>query len=97
MNPEEWTMNRIVDKGVRIVILQRGWVMVGHLYKDSSEYILQNGFIIRRWGTTEGLGELAIKGKLSDTQLDAVPKVIFHELTVIAMIECVKEKWPTIK
>ncbi len=78
---------------IRIVILQRGWVMVGRFSQNGSECTLENASVVRIWGTTKGLGELAINGPLSGTKLDPCPTVKFHELTVIATINCVEEKW----
>ena len=77
----------------KIVILQRGWVVVGKFYQSGSNCWIENGYVIRKWGTTKGLGELAIKGKLSDTILDPVPKTEFHQLTIVAAILCDQEKW----
>lgn len=82
---------------IRIVILQRAWCVVGKFYQVGHACEIRNGFVIRRWGTSEGLGELALKGKLSDTILDKLPPSIkFHELTIIASLVCVKEKWENI-
>ena len=82
-----------IDGGIKIVILQRGWVFIGRFKKIGSQCKLHNAYCIRRWGTSEGLGELAFKGKLNDTILEKTPPVKFHELTVIATIDCVEEKW----
>lgn len=75
-----------------IVILQRGWVFVGDFSQDQAECKLTNAFCIRRWGTTEGLGELALKGPLAETKLEPTPEITFHELTIIAKIKC-SERW----
>lgn len=83
----------IPDGGTRIVILQRGWVAVGKFSQDGDECRLTKAATVRRWGTTKGLGELASNGPLSETILDPSPDLIFHELTVIAMIECDEAKW----
>ncbi len=87
----------LVDCGIRIVILQRGWVMVGHLYQKGSECYLEGCNVIRRWGSTDGLGELATKGPLTETKLEPTPRTSFHELTIIATIECERSRWPDIK
>ena len=79
-------------RDVRIVILQRGWVYIGVFSKKGSQCFLDNGFNIRVWGTTKGLGEL-VDGPLKDTKLDAVPQVEFHELTVVATIKVNASKW----
>ena len=54
---------------VRIVILQRGWVMVGRWHRDGDDITLTDASVIRRWGTSKGLGEL-VNGPLSGTTLD---------------------------
>jgi hypothetical protein len=78
---------------IRIVILQRGWVVVGKYSKKDSEITLTGGSVIRTWGTTKGLGELAFDGPLSGTKLDPIPETNWHELTEIASIKCKAEKW----
>ena len=78
---------------IYIAILQRGWVYVGKLSKEGSQCTLTDASNIRRWGTENGLGELAAKGPLSETQLDKVGTVTFHELTTVALIECDQEVW----
>jgi hypothetical protein len=78
---------------VKIVILQRGWVMVGIFSQINSQCRLDNAAVIRKWGTTKGLGEIANSGPTKDTVLDKTPPVEFHELTVIATIQCRAEKW----
>lgn len=78
---------------IRIVILQRGWVIVGNYYQEGSYCRIENGHVIRRWGTTKGLGELATEGKKENTILDPIPTTKFHELTVVASMICDKSKW----
>jgi hypothetical protein len=43
--------------------------------------------VIRRWGTTKGLGEL-VNGPLEDTVLDPAGIVRAHKLAVVMQIEC---------
>lgn len=81
------------DWGWHIVILQRGWVMVGKLQKKGEYFKLLNGSVIRRWGTSSGLGQLAKEGKQSETVLEPTPETSFHELTMIGAIKCVAAKW----
>lgn len=78
---------------VRIVILQRGWVMVGRYSRAGTQCHLRDAAVVRVWGTTRGLGEIASGGPTSTTKLDPVPPVEFHELTVVAAIRCNPEKW----
>lgn len=78
---------------VRIVILQRGWVVVGKFSQNGSECRLDQAAVIRRWGTNKGLGQLAAEGPQPNTILDKCPPVRFNELTVIATIDCEESKW----
>ncbi len=81
------------DGQIKIVILQRGWVVVGRFFKNGHNCWIENGYVIRQWGTTKGLGELAMNGKQDATKLDPIPKTEFHELTIVASIICDESKW----
>ena len=72
---------------VRILVLQRGWIVVGGYSEIGDECILRDASVIRRWGTTRGLGEL-VNGPLKDTVLDPVGIVRAHRLAVVMQIEC---------
>ena len=78
---------------VRIVILQRGWVMVGRYSESGDECKLTDCSNVRIWGTSRGLGEIAEGGPTGSTKLDKQPVTRFHKLTVIATIDCVESKW----
>ena len=81
------------DGEIKIVVLQRGWVMIGRMERDGSECKLHNASVIRKWGTTKGLGELS-NGKLPDTILDKCGGVVeFDYLTVVATISVKEEVW----
>lgn len=77
----------------KICVLENGWVLVGNLEKENNEFFLTNAFVIRRWGTKEGLGELAEKGPLPETKLEKTPLVRFYERKLIFTISCNEEKW----
>jgi len=79
---------------VKIVVLQRGWVMVGRFERDGSECTLNNASVIRNWGTTKGLGEIAASGPTTSTKLDPTNgEVNFDYLTVVATISCNETAW----
>lgn len=83
--------------GTQIVILQRGWVFVGRLYKRGYACRLEGAAVIRRWGTTKGLGEIAEGGPNTNTILEPCARsVTFHYLTVVTCIECNGAKWSNI-
>ena len=77
----------------RIVVLHRGWVVVGDFKKDGNEVIVENANVVRRWGTTKGLGELAENGPQKNTVLDPCNTVRANELAVVMTMDCNPEKW----
>ena len=82
------------DGDLKIVVLQRGWVMVGTLERDGSECKLHNASVIRQWGTTKGLGEIAANGPTTSTKLDKCGGLVeFDWITVVAAISCDELKW----
>jgi len=88
----------IIDKesigDIKIVILQRGWVMIGRFEKEGTECKLHNASVIRVWGTTKGLGQLANEGKQKETILDKCYGLVqFDWLTVVAIIDCKEDIW----
>jgi hypothetical protein len=78
----------------KIVVLERGWVVVGKLEKQEDDwFLLEDGFVIRRWGTNKGLGQLAEMGPLENTKLDPIPLTKFHKNKIIFIIDCSDKKW----
>lgn len=81
---------------IRIVVLQRGWVLIGR-YKPvegTTTVQLHDSCVIRRWGTTKGLGELAKNGVTSNTILDKNYGVVeFDVLTQVLSIVVDESKW----
>ena len=78
---------------MRIVICDRGWVFVGRYKEADGIAEITNSSVVRRWGTTAGLGELAHKGPLSNTKLDKCPTVRVAVSNIVACIDCQEEKW----
>lgn len=76
----------------QIVIAQRGWVFVGDVTRTEADVVIENVAVIRRWGTTDGLGQLARSGPTQATRLDPCPTVRIHPLAVVATMDC--ELWP---
>lgn len=77
----------------RILILQRGRVVVGRVFKDGNYYRVEDCSCVRQWGTTKGLGEIATDGPTSSTKLDKQPTTRVHELAVVEHIDCEASKW----
>ena len=82
-----------IESPIKIVVLQRGWVVIGRFERKGNDCKLYNAYIIRSWGTENGLGELA-KGKTSKTVLDKCYGIVsFDYLTTILLIDCEEEAW----
>lgn len=77
----------------KIVVLHRGWIVVGDAKKEGNEIVVENASVVRRWGTTKGLGELAAEGPRPNTVLDPCNTVRAHELAVVMTMDCNAEKW----
>ena len=80
-------------QNIKIVVADRGWIFVGRVWKGENSIKIENANIIRRWGTTEGLGELAIKGPLEETKLDKCLDVEIPNESVKAIFNCNQSKW----
>jgi hypothetical protein len=74
--------------------LQRGHVLIGRFERDGSECKLHNASVIRSWGTSRGLGELAQNGPLTNTKLDKCNGLVeFDYLTVVFTLSVEETKW----
>ena len=80
-------------KNRKIVILPSGWVFVGVWQEVGTRVVLTEASCIRKWGTTSGIGELAIKGPLENTILDPAGSVSFQLGSEIASLDCQTENW----
>ncbi len=82
-----------IEQGARyIVTMQRGWIIVGNVTKQGDYLSIENPSVIERWGTTEGLGQLAITGPTSDTRLRKTANMLTHELTVVHLMRVQNDK-----
>lgn len=90
----EYTPTEQTKGNIKIVVLQRGWVMVGRFERSGSDCKLHSASVIRVWGTSKGLGELAKNGPNSNTKLDPCYGLVeFDYLTVVASISCAEKVW----
>lgn len=92
--------NRLAQDGQKVIaILQRGWIFVGDYSQTGDIARLENASCIRRWGTKNGIGELALNGPLSEnapngpTILDPCPPVMFHVREAVAVMETNPTAW----
>jgi len=78
---------------IAILVLQRGWVAVGKIDQKGSQVTLTDASIVRKWGTTKGLGQIANGGPTKSTVLDPVGTISVHELAIVMRMNCNQEKW----
>lgn len=85
---------RHADEGrLVIAVLQRGWVVVGRYSQSRDIAKLTAAAVVRRWGTTKGLGELAASGPLANTRLDNCPPITFHVREAVIVMEADENAW----
>ncbi len=78
-----------------IFVMERGFCIVGRVIDETTfEITLDDAAVIRTWGTTKGIGQLAISGPLSGTALDQEPNgTIINKLCCYRRLPCVAAKW----
>ena len=84
---------KTVLSGYAIVVADRGFVYVGSVEFGADWCIITNARNIRYWGTTGGLGELALNGPTPTTKLDPITTVRVPMRAVISVIDTEEEKW----
>ena len=72
----------------KIVVCQRGFIYSGAVMFDGEYIVIRDAVNIRRWGTKNGLGQLALSGPTAETTADDCGTVRVHQLAVVAMIDC---------
>jgi len=77
-----------------IAILDRGWVFIARVSESPSAIELTNAACIRYWGTTKGIGQLALEGPQRVTKIDEAGTVTVPRTAIIALIDAVEAKWP---
>lgn len=80
-----------------IFVMERGFVLVGRPDPEQRDGLfvkLQDCAVIRRWGTTKGLGQLAKEGPQTNTILEPEPSGTEIKATAIyRRIPCNDTKW----
>lgn len=80
----------------QITVLDRGFVYVGHVTIDDGFATITGAQCVRRWGTSNGLGELAAKGPQPQTKLDAAGTVVAPLTALVHLIACDPTAWPAL-
>ena len=81
------------DLGLQIVVLDKGFVYVGEVELTGNHCIVENAMNVRKWGTKEGLLQLAATGPLPETRLDGRGQIRCDRSQVIHFIKCREDAW----
>jgi hypothetical protein len=81
------------DQNLFIAVLIYGWVIVGEKESEDNHFVFRNTKVIRTWGTTKGLGELALKGPTPSTVLENAGTIHVSSSSIVLQIECRGDQW----
>lgn len=89
-------MIELVAGNLCIVVMRDCFVLVGRVQPcaDALFLRLERAAIVRRWGTTAGLGQLAKEGPKPNTKLDPEGDVVINKLEVSRILTCDESRWP---
>jgi len=68
-------------------------VVIGDVEKTEADLRINNCSVIRVWGTSKGLGQIAEEGPTDKTKLDPCPPVTVHPLSVVLCMNVNEEEW----
>jgi hypothetical protein len=78
---------------IRIVVIDSGWVIVGRVAESKAGVSITQASVVRQWGTSKGLGQLAIDGPQKETVLDKIGVVHVNPDQIKFLVECDHEVW----
>ena len=79
---------------LQIAVLDRGFIYVGRCVLADGMLTVTDAHCIRRWGTTSGLGQLALTGPTDSTKLDAAGTVRAPQSALMHLLDCAEPAWP---
>jgi hypothetical protein len=87
--------NKLPQLPLVIAILNRGYVYLGRMERKGDELLLHECKNVRKWGTTKGLGQLAIEGPQENTVLDECGSspTITPWQNVVTILYCEESAW----
>lgn len=69
-----------------LVVLSSGWVFVG--VPNETKTVYTDASCVRKWGTSCGLGQLALQGPQKDTLLDSCGEFHPNPSAVLFVLPC---------
>lgn len=77
-----------------IIAIDNGFVFIGELREEeNNSFTILDCYNIREYGTANGLGELALKGKQENTKLDYFGVLNFPKSRMLFKIICTHESY----
>ena len=71
-----------------IVVCFERWHLIGDVTETKQGVTLTNASVIRYWGTTKGLGQIAVEGVTNKTVLDYCGEVRVPTASIVMRIKC---------
>ena len=78
---------------LKIMILDRGWVFIGLVRGFSGGFAIEEAHCVRYWGTTDGIGQLALSGPTDKTKLDPAGTITVPRHALIAALDVDPKNW----
>lgn len=72
----------------QIIVVSHGFVLMGEVEPQRTSYLVKDASVIRRWGTTKGLGQIALSGPTKDTILEPCGTVEIEKHATLMRIDC---------
>ncbi len=82
-----------VLSGYAIAVVDRGFVYVGRVESGPEWTVITDARCVRRWGTTNGLGQLALSGPTDTTALDPAGTVRVPRHALITLLDTEATLW----
>jgi len=87
-------LQQLPESEWQIVIADRGFVYVGRPTREGMRILIRDCYCIRRWGTTRGLGELALHGPRDSSEIDYYGTLRLNVLAEVGgSLECNDAAW----
>ena len=71
-----------------IVVCYERWHLIGDVTETKQGVTIANASVIRYWGTTKGLGEIACTGVTKKTVLDFCGEIRVPTASIVMRIKC---------
>ena len=83
----------VQNEGSCIVVAERGFVYQGDVTIQNGWVLIDNAKNVRYWGTSKGLGQLALEGPQKETKLDACGSVKIPLAHLISLMPGKTTNW----